>query len=255
MKFCRRKLRVVKRGESEFEAIQTAAHKLMETEIGSQIFFSYCEGFFGVLQYAPGHPLMGLEGNQVLRSSDPEMMRELGRLCALDVLVNNLDRIPLPVWQNEGNLGNVMVVNGGKSIVGIDQQVNFIMPGPGRDRYTEKVRTIVLDASPCGDPTDIVAKIRQVMLENCGAELSDAACQNVVVGLREGFESIRKAWNSGDLKRALDQGEEACLDRLTMQGKMWVVKPELATLRAMNEFVCSIAALIAACADLCIAGV
>merc|ERR1711870_191859 len=130
--------------------------------------------------------------------------------------MGNLDRIPLPVWQNEGNLGNVMVVQAGKSIVGIDQQVNLIAPGVGLDRYTEKVKQIVLDASPTGNPTSIISKFKQAMLENCGAELSEEVCTHVVLGLREGFADIAKAWNSGDLRRALDQAEAACLDRLIL---------------------------------------
>merc|ERR1712190_15834 len=130
---------------------------------------------------------MGIEGNEVLTAPSPELMRKLGKLCALDVLINNLDRVPLPCWQNEGNLGNVMVVNSGKSIMGIDQQVNSIMPGVGYDRYAENVKKVVEGSSPCGDPKTIVAKLRAAMLENCGAELSDALCQNFVEGLREGF--------------------------------------------------------------------
>ena len=82
---------------SEIEEMQKNAPLLAE---------AMSVAFFGILEYAPGHPLMGLDGNQVLASPAPDMLTELGSLCALDVLINNLDRVPLPVWQNEGDFSH-----------------------------------------------------------------------------------------------------------------------------------------------------
>ena len=47
-------------------------------------------------------------------------LRELARLCLLDVVINNLDRLPV-LWDNAGNLNNLML--GPDGLVGIDQAV------------------------------------------------------------------------------------------------------------------------------------
>lgn len=198
-------------------------------------------GFFGVLQFAPGHSLMGMDGNQAMQSASPKLLDELGRLCAFDVLINNLDRFPLPVWQNDGNLGNVMIVNEGRSVLGIDQQINPIVEGPGRDTYIEKVRTCVESARPGGDSKDIVANLRKALLENCGFELSDDRAQLIIGGLHNGFQAIADAHRDGSIKQCLDEGEKKCFEQLIIDGPCLGTKPVLDTLSDMHAFVLAIA--------------
>lgn len=270
------KVRVVKDGENELDEIRKGALKIAnalkrvdgdrEANMGLALVFSLGiisvgDGIYkvadeqelgeyigvGVLEYVQGHPLMGLEGNSVMRAPSPALLSALGHLCAFDVLINNLDRVPLPLWQNEGNLGNVMVTCTGASLVGIDQQINLIVEGPGLEMYLEKVRKLVNDSKPGGQPSAIVAKLRQAMIENCGAELSDAAASLIIAGLHSGFEKIADAWKSGELKRSLEIGESVCFDRFIFDGPQ--VKnsaiPQLGTTDAMSEFVCKVAAQIA----------
>jgi len=81
---------------------------------------------------------------------------KVGALAALDVLINNMDRVPL-LWDNEGNTGNLMVVvdqqNGDvvSSVVGIDQAVTAIVDTfvPGRRRYLDRVSKLAF-AIFCG---------------------------------------------------------------------------------------------------------
>ncbi|CAJ1381875.1 unnamed protein product, partial [Effrenium voratum] len=113
--------RIVKRGEEEFDEIQAQAVRCCEqgADIGLASYFilglSQEEGrwqankssvnFFGVLEFVNGHALMGVEGQLALQDPGDQFLQDLGRLCAFDVLINNFDRVPLPVWQNEGNFG------------------------------------------------------------------------------------------------------------------------------------------------------
>jgi len=176
----------------------------------------HCLGlqFFGVLEYVPGHPLMGLEAQRVLAAPDPSLLADLGQLCAMDILINNMDRLPLPVWQNDGNLSNVMVASESGRIVGIDQQVNPIIAGPGLDKYLEKVEHLIGAVSPGGDASAVLSGLRGALEINCGAELADGASDSVLQGMRLGFETIARAWKNGRLAERLEEAAALCADRL-----------------------------------------
>merc|ERR1712107_928597 len=75
------------------------------------------------------------------------LMTELGRMCALDVLLNNFDRLPIPVWDNNGNLSNALVSADGQHCFGIDQQVYPIEEGANRNAYLERVRLLAKQLS------------------------------------------------------------------------------------------------------------
>lgn len=202
--------------------------------------------YFGILEFVSGHPLMGIEAQQALATPTSSMLVDLGRLCALDVLLNNMDRVPLPVWQNEGNLGNVMVADAGRSIVGIDQQINPIGQGPGREKYLEKVASLIQSLRPGGDVTTLLEKLRQALAANCGAGLSDEDAQFVFEGLREGFAGIAAAWSNGRLKQTLDEADVVCCDRFQYLGGAWVLY-DPSQVASMKTFVCAVAENISSC--------
>jgi len=253
-------VRIVRRGDAEFGEIRQTASQCTVFGVDElhcyRTFFGVTRsrddsgvlyefgggvGLFGVLEYVGGHALMGLDGNAAMRSPARELLRGLGRLCALDVIINNMDRMPLPVWQNEGNLGNVMVVEGSSPVLGIDQQVNPVLKGPGLDSYVQKVARLVADSAPGGDPRAIVARLRTALLENCGAELADADAQQIVEGLFEGLGDAAASWRSGELERHLEEAEAQCLERMTLDGPMLGKRPELHALGDMRRFVCEMA--------------
>merc|ERR1719453_2377157 len=99
-------------------------------------------------EFVPGFGLMGIEAQQAVSNPSHELLTALGELCAFDVVLNNMDRMPLPLWQNEGNLSNIMV--SGATIVGIDQQVNAVMEGPGLDQYLKKLAALIVDINTGG---------------------------------------------------------------------------------------------------------
>merc|ERR1719410_2759750 len=73
-----------------------------------------------------------------------EMYVQLGRLCAADTIINNMDRIPLPIWDNSGNLGNIMVSAQG-DVTAIDTQINLIVDEFGKEGYFRRVRDLISD--------------------------------------------------------------------------------------------------------------
>lgn len=59
----------------------------------------------------------------------PELLQQLGRLVAVDMLVNNYDRTPA-VWDHEGNANNILVdssADGNLTVYGIDQSTTKIV--------------------------------------------------------------------------------------------------------------------------------
>ena len=66
--------------------------------------------FLVVMEYIPSVSLRTLDRNQVSEvfSKDSERLRQLGNTLALDLFLNNSDRIPL-IWNNEGNPNNFLV--------------------------------------------------------------------------------------------------------------------------------------------------
>ncbi|CAE8617136.1 unnamed protein product [Polarella glacialis] len=165
--------------------------------------------FLGLVEFLPGHGLMGPEAQKVLAlESCPELLREVGRMCALDAVINNLDRVPLPLWDNEGNLSNVMVLDSGRHAVGIDQQVNAILEGPGLQGYLAQVRRFASDVKLLGTSVEATkSSLRGALLANCGAEVSDEALAHFMMGLREGLEAVAEASESGVLDKSLEKAK------------------------------------------------
>jgi len=163
--------------------------------------------FLGVLDFVPGIGMQGPLAREALMVPGPGVLRGLGRLCALDVLLNNLDRAPLPVWDNEGNLANILMV--GDGVVGIDQQVNAIGEGPGLSRFLDRVRALCGEAA-CPDATGpTAARLRQALLQDCGVELDAEALARVLAGLHEGLDAIAEVSASGKLDDCLDKAARA----------------------------------------------
>jgi hypothetical protein len=61
-------------------------------------------------------------------------------ILALDVIINNFDRLPL-IWDNEGNLENLLLDREGR-LWGIDQAATAVRAGPNRAEYLTKVTAL-----------------------------------------------------------------------------------------------------------------
>jgi hypothetical protein len=63
---------------------------------------------------------------------------DIGKMFVLDVLINNFDRIPGNMWNNDGNIGNLMITNDGR-IYGIDQGIVSPVNSDAVSNYLAKV--------------------------------------------------------------------------------------------------------------------
>lgn len=206
--------------------------------------------FFGVLEYVPGHPLIGMEAQSSLEAAGDAAFLAMGRLCALDVLINNMDRLPLPVWDNEGNLGNVMLTRSGCSdgVMGIDQQVNLILPGPGQERYFERVRHLVTAAAAPGQQSaaDTLGGLTEALTVNCGVELTEDHAALVLQGLLAGLQVAAQSWRDGHLQASLADAMAVCRERLqedpTNGDELYYLEERL---QHMAAFVSSVAEQVA----------
>jgi len=152
-----------------------------------------------VLEFVPGYALD--ISVKALETPSPGLLMGLGQLCALDLLLNNMDRIPLPCWGNVGNLTNAIVTPDGE-LVGIDQQVNHIEPGPGLDAYLGKVRDVSAQILQ-GSAPDIAASISTAIKKHCSVELSDSSMEHVIEGMGTVLRKAISEARVGSLAEAL----------------------------------------------------
>merc|ERR1712194_805772 len=182
----------------------------------------------------------------ILAAPKESLLRSLGGLCAFDVLINNMDRLPLPIWQNDGNLGNVMVTDTGSTITGIDQQINPISQGPGLERYLSKIEELISRLQPGGDPKAIAIDLGQAFEVNCGAQLADASVHHVYDGVRDTFANIAAASRHGSLEKAIEDADQLCIERFDYVTR-WRLVPYLPeNVREMKAFVKVVGQTIAA---------
>lgn len=152
-----------------------------------------------VVEFVPGTSL----GTAVaaLEAPSPGLLAGLGHLCALDLLLNNMDRMPLPCWGNDGNLTNAIVTTANE-LVGIDQQVRHIDPGPSLDAYLGKVRNLSAKVLQGSAPA-ITASIRTAISKHCGVDLSDGSLELVIEGMGAVLRKVALEARSGLLRESM----------------------------------------------------
>lgn len=85
-------------------------------------------------------------------------LRELGAIVAVDVLLNNSDRIPCGLWDNDGNARNVLLSSGEDGhVIAIDQTVTTMdvqNPVSARliERHEKRLRAFLADSL---SPTEV----------------------------------------------------------------------------------------------------
>lgn len=260
--------RLLRYGDREFmhikEALRAAPAPMEEHRLVALRSHGRSE-FLSVLEFVRGPSLQGAEAQKALQRLSPEsvraLWRDVGRLCSLDALINNVDRAPL-LWDNEGNTANLMLAlpAGGSpgSLVGIDQAVNAIVSqGAGRARYLGRVGAL---ARSCfGGPRDAGAgpgrplgagggpdawtvsgglgAVREAFQIGCGVDVDEQA---LLEGLSTGLASIADRWEDGSLRESLDAGLAAASRAFSAS----TVDVGLRSAPCMREFVCEVAAAL-----------
>ncbi len=164
-----------------------------------------------LVQYVKGMAL-----DEALHTPDLPLHRKtfesIGRLMALDVVLNNTDRLPMAgLWAHDGNLGNVMVqrmIVGPPRVVAIDSVVTEIRHADKRAAYVATVRALAADLRalapgasgellPCFGPLARLLPDRAALLHvqsGFVGALSSLAADNAVV--QEAFGNIRSVSGS-----------------------------------------------------------
>eukprot|EP00933_Yihiella_yeosuensis_P044115 TRINITY_DN39200_c0_g2_i1.p1 TRINITY_DN39200_c0_g2~~TRINITY_DN39200_c0_g2_i1.p1 ORF type:complete len:495 (+),score=124.01 TRINITY_DN39200_c0_g2_i1:90-1574(+) len=174
-----------------------------------------------VMELIKGSEFTGEQARDALVRPAESLLKDLGRLGALDSVLNNNDRIPLPIWDKSGNLTNVMVTEGGASLVGIDNLVWPITDEAGAEKYLHRLHDFVLAVTHSKGAAiepiagGVAALLRTVLAEECLAELSDDSALFVLEGLREGFSSVSALCESKMLDQCLEQAQADVKERLS----------------------------------------
>jgi len=143
-----------------------------------------------VMEFVHGDSLQGRLGSEALSRGEKGFMRNLGHVLAMDLLMNNWDRMPaLRSWPKAGNLGNVLVVSGGNdggeghsySVVAIDQTAHLLCEPQKRADYYHALRSFVVDEV-------------MMMSQEGGAGGGDSCC--LAEEETEGLKRIKKAVQS-----------------------------------------------------------
>jgi len=152
-----------------------------------------------VLEFVRGPTLV--QAGSVAALGDDEY-EALGRLAALDVLLNNADRLPV-LFETEGNLGNVILeprTDGRVVCCAIDSCVHPL-EGVALERHLARLR------SNARDPMLTAAAASLAVLG--GADLREAQLDAIRRGWWRGLVQIRQMRRDGALQAALDvRGDE-----------------------------------------------
>ena len=157
-----------------------------------------------VLEFVRGPTLPQAGGIAALGQVEYET---LGRLAALDVLLNNADRLPIffETEGNQGNLGNIILEpssDGSVVCCAIDSCVNPL-EGAALDKYAERIRAQGLT------PSLSAASAALGMLG--GAVLLDSHLSALRHGWYQGLEKICEMTRNGALRAAIDARVDAAV--------------------------------------------
>lgn len=195
-------MRVVPGTEDENVSIRRAMRTVAadDEELMTLVRYKMRRGDLAVVEFVNGCVMMGLPANQHLQQVDCGTWRELGRLMAFDMLLNNLDRLPL-AWTNDGNLGNVMLGSSQGAVVGIDQSVHPISHPDGLLRYLDRVREAALEARD-GEGRHFEA-VRSAIATNTAVTPGTEALQSLRGGCLELLASVVRLEASAGLDTVL----------------------------------------------------
>lgn len=188
-------LRVLYRYDPEIERIRCAAmcHTVEDQEARSKVYTIFNPGAVHVMDFVAGrgwwdgyNPEQGW-GKAPTPSLEATTLKSLGRIIAMDMLINNYDRLPL-VWMNEGNLANLLFVEQG--VVAIDNKVNSIEHEEGLETYFKLVQQTVQQVRT-QTPAPCVLEF-QKFVRDSHYELDEKGLAVLQQALLDGFDYIKQ---------------------------------------------------------------
>lgn len=168
--------------------------------------------FFHVMEYVPGAPLLcnyntgKYFGFRTISSHvdaehevEASFALSLGRLIAFDLLINNSDRFPTSVHDNDGNASNIILTpfeDGGCEVVAIDTCVSTINPEQQSGMmtlYVHRVAQFLCEMHHHSTAPSIVKSLQQfksfIQNETC-YEMTEYDLLQVAAGVRRGVQEV-----------------------------------------------------------------
>uniref|UniRef100_A0A7S0DI85 Actin-fragmin kinase catalytic domain-containing protein n=2 Tax=Amorphochlora amoebiformis TaxID=1561963 RepID=A0A7S0DI85_9EUKA len=110
-------LRLASYNDGEYYEIQAALKRTasLSTKIGISRILQRKQ--IAVMEYVNGKPLVEVSG-----IPEKSALRQVGGIIALDVVLNNFDRLPL-VWNNQGNADNIFLVPEENNMYALDNRI------------------------------------------------------------------------------------------------------------------------------------
>eukprot|EP00929_Paragymnodinium_shiwhaense_P117005 TRINITY_DN8709_c0_g1_i5.p1 TRINITY_DN8709_c0_g1~~TRINITY_DN8709_c0_g1_i5.p1 ORF type:complete len:968 (-),score=212.08 TRINITY_DN8709_c0_g1_i5:141-3044(-) len=94
--------------------------------------------------YAGGSPTPVLQSGRTVAPAGMSLqLREVGRLAAIDVLLNNSERALLPLWQSQSRLESIVLSRLGSGVRAKGQRVHVVKDDLDLQRYLSRVRFLV----------------------------------------------------------------------------------------------------------------
>jgi len=151
-----------------------------------------------VLEYIPGTEFsFGANFKTLLKPNTEEAfkrLKDIGKIIALDVLINNWDRFPI-IWDaKEGNLDNLFFTLD-SHIVGIDQSVTSIVEenvGEYLERVSELLDQIAKFDTKNDEKFPLIVKFRKYMINHHDFrfDIESSGTMAIWRGMMEGILSI-----------------------------------------------------------------
>eukprot|EP01126_Amoeba_proteus_P063162 TRINITY_DN8672_c0_g1_i6.p1 TRINITY_DN8672_c0_g1~~TRINITY_DN8672_c0_g1_i6.p1 ORF type:complete len:305 (-),score=67.67 TRINITY_DN8672_c0_g1_i6:35-949(-) len=136
----------------------------------------------------------------------PTTFHKLGSLLAFDILINNYDRVPLPLWSNEGNPKNLLILVKGEAspssptsihqLTAIDQCVTGITNESLLQVYQNKVKDFVITSYQ--NSTYHLESVRKWIQTNTGYSLLAQHLTSLNNALKKSFFSLAQVGLSDD---------------------------------------------------------
>ena len=138
------KHRLLSHTNGEYEAVVAAVKRTasLETRIAMSRILQRAN--LAVLQFVRGKSLFEVSK----LPSDAASVRQIGGIVALDIILNNFDRLPL-IWSNLGNGDNVLVDKSG-GVIALDNRVVVPTARGARDGHIAKIDRLARDIARSG---------------------------------------------------------------------------------------------------------
>eukprot|EP01119_Soliformovum_irregulare_P015304 TRINITY_DN4298_c0_g1_i1.p1 TRINITY_DN4298_c0_g1~~TRINITY_DN4298_c0_g1_i1.p1 ORF type:complete len:382 (-),score=85.13 TRINITY_DN4298_c0_g1_i1:71-1216(-) len=150
--------------------------------------------FLCAMELSSGKDMENLEIEEAEKIfKNPKMLKELGRLIAFDMFINNWDRLPC-VWDNEGNPKNILFNVSDASMDAIDTSVTSISPDQFLENfqnYFHRVQSLMSSVYSHAEniPSEIL-KLGDFIHQYTQCQLDSSDFEHLREGLEEAGKQI-----------------------------------------------------------------